>query len=93
MQVKKRDIITYFVGKMHKYSKLKVTSFINFWHNIYRKDRGMDLKIGDVIKMKKQHPCGNNAWEIMLPRKQVEKSFRGFIEKQDEQDDNINSQI
>jgi Uncharacterized protein conserved in bacteria len=111
MQVKKRDIITYFVGKMHKYSKLKVTSFINFWYNIYRKDRGMDLKIGDVIKMKKQHPCGNNAWEIMrtgmdirlkcggcghqvmLPRKQVEKSFRGFIEKQDEQDDNINSQI
>ena len=54
-------------------------------------------KIGDIIKMKKPHPCGTNAWEIkrvgmdirlrctgcdhqvMLPRKQVEKGFRGFL--------------
>jgi len=61
----------------------------------------MDLKVGDVIKMKKQHPCGNNAWEIMptgmdirikcsgcghqvmLPRKQVEKIFRGFVRRKD----------
>lgn len=61
----------------------------------------MELNIGDVIKMKKQHPCGTNAWElmrvgmdirlkckgcghqVMLPRKQVEKAFRGFIEKSD----------
>lgn len=58
----------------------------------------MDFSIGDVIKMKKPHPCGTNQWEItrvgmdfrlkcqgcghqvMLPRKQVEKSFRGKIE-------------
>lgn len=57
----------------------------------------MDLKVGDIIKMKKSHPCGNNLWEIMrtgmdirlkckgcghqvmLPRKQVEKNFRGFV--------------
>lgn len=57
----------------------------------------MDLKVDDVIKMKKQHPCGSNAWKIMrtgmdirlkcqgcghqvmLPRKQVEKNFRGFV--------------
>lgn len=57
----------------------------------------MDFRIGDVIKMKKQHPCGTNQWEItrvgmdfrlkcqgcghqvMLPRKQVEKSFRGKL--------------
>lgn len=25
----------------------------------------MDLNIGDTIKMKKQHPCGSNEWEIM----------------------------
>ena len=61
----------------------------------------MELNVGDVIKMKKQHPCGTNAWElmrvgmdirlkckgcghqVMLPRKQVEKAFRGFIEKED----------
>ncbi|NLP34089.1 MAG: DUF951 domain-containing protein [Clostridiales bacterium] len=54
----------------------------------------MDLNIGDIIKLKKQHPCGTNEWEIlrtgmdfrlkclgcshqvMLPRKQVEKSIR-----------------
>ena len=58
----------------------------------------MDFSIGDVIKMKKPHPCGANQWEItrvgmdfrlkcqgcghqvMLPRKQVEKSFRGKVE-------------
>ena len=57
----------------------------------------IDFKIGDIIKMKKPHPCGTNAWEIkrvgmdirlrctgcdhqvMLPRKQVEEGFRGFL--------------
>ena len=57
----------------------------------------IDFKIGDIIKIKKTHPCGTNAWEIkrvgmdirlrctgcdhqvMLPRKQVEKGFRGFL--------------
>ena len=57
----------------------------------------MEFSIGDVIKMKKPHPCGANQWEItrvgmdfrlkcqgcghqvMLPRKQVEKNFRGKL--------------
>lgn len=25
----------------------------------------MDLQVGDVIKMKKPHPCGSNEWEIL----------------------------
>lgn len=25
----------------------------------------MNFEIGQVIKMKKQHPCGKNAWEII----------------------------
>ncbi|MCR5837660.1 MAG: DUF951 domain-containing protein [Lachnospiraceae bacterium] len=25
----------------------------------------MQFEIGDVIKLKKGHPCGNNAWEIL----------------------------
>lgn len=25
----------------------------------------MDLQVGQVIKLKKQHPCGTNAWEII----------------------------
>ncbi|MDD6071263.1 MAG: DUF951 domain-containing protein [Clostridiales bacterium] len=25
----------------------------------------MDFEIGQVIKLKKQHPCGTNEWEII----------------------------
>ena len=25
----------------------------------------MDLKIGDVVQTKKNHPCGSNRWEIL----------------------------
>lgn len=25
----------------------------------------MDLKVGDIIKMKKPHPCGSSEWEIL----------------------------
>ena len=63
----------------------------------------MDFELGDVIKMKKAHPCATNQWEIlrvgmdfrlkccgcghqvMLPRKQVEKSFRGKIAQNDQE--------
>lgn len=61
----------------------------------------MDFQIGQVIRMKKAHPCGGNEWEIlrvgmdfrlrcikcgrqvMLPRKLVEKNFRGFTGPKD----------
>lgn len=57
----------------------------------------MNFEIGQVIKLKKPHPCGGNNWEIqrtgmdfrlkclkcshsvMVPRKLVEKNFKGFI--------------
>lgn len=57
----------------------------------------MDFSVGQIIKLKKPHPCGENRWEIlrvgmdfrlkclacnhmvMVPRKTVEKSFRGFL--------------
>lgn len=57
----------------------------------------MDFEVGQVIKMKKKHPCGENRWEIlrvgmdfrlrcagcgrqvMVPRKLVEKNFKGFL--------------
>ena len=60
----------------------------------------MEFNVGQVIKMKKPHPCGANEWEIlrvgmdfrlkckgcdhqvMVPRKLVEKNFKGFIEQQ-----------
>ena len=25
----------------------------------------MDIQVGDIIKMKKQHPCGSNEWEVL----------------------------
>ncbi len=25
----------------------------------------VNYKIGDVVKMKKQHPCGSDQWEIL----------------------------
>ena len=25
----------------------------------------MDLKVGDIIKLKKPHPCGSSEWEIL----------------------------
>lgn len=25
----------------------------------------MDIQVGDVVKLKKQHPCGSNLWEVL----------------------------
>lgn len=25
----------------------------------------MDIQVGDIIKMKKQHPCGSKEWEVL----------------------------
>ncbi len=25
----------------------------------------MDIEVGDIVKLKKQHPCGNKEWEIL----------------------------
>ena len=25
----------------------------------------MDIRVGDIVKMKKQHPCGSSEWEIL----------------------------
>lgn len=59
----------------------------------------MDLNVGDIIILKKPHPCGSKEWEIlrtgmdfrlkcmgcghqiMIPRKLVEKNFKGFAKK------------
>ena len=44
----------------------------------------MDYEVGDIVKLKKQHPCGSKEWsshQIMIPRKQVEKNTRGLRKK------------
>jgi hypothetical protein len=56
-------------------------------------------EVGDIVKLKKQHPCGSYEWEIlrvgadfrlkctgcghqiMLPRKNVEKSTKELRKK------------
>ncbi|MBE5922516.1 MAG: DUF951 domain-containing protein [Lachnospiraceae bacterium] len=25
----------------------------------------MEFQVGDIIRLKKQHPCGNHEWEIL----------------------------
>ena len=25
----------------------------------------MNFEVGDIVKLKKQHPCGSRAWEIL----------------------------
>jgi len=25
----------------------------------------MDVRVGDVLKLKKKHPCGQNSWQVL----------------------------
>ncbi len=25
----------------------------------------MDIKVGDILKLKKQHPCGSSEWKVL----------------------------
>ncbi len=63
----------------------------------------MEYEVGDIVKLKKKHPCGSFDWEIlrvgadfrlkctgcghqiMLPRRQVEKSTKQLSKRQQEQ--------
>ena len=33
----------------------------------YRKGvmAGMDIQVGDILRLKKQHPCGSKEWEVL----------------------------
>ena len=53
-------------------------------------------EVGDIVKLKKQHPCGSSEWEIlrlkctgcghqiMIARKLVEKNTRNLQKKSEE---------
>lgn len=32
---------------------------------MHDEEAGMDFKVGEVIRLKKQHPCGANEWKIL----------------------------
>lgn len=62
----------------------------------------MNIQLQDIVKLKKQHPCGCAEWEvlrvgidfrlkclgcghqIMIPRKQLEKSIKNIRKKEKE---------
>lgn len=62
----------------------------------------MEYRVGDIVKMKKPHPCGCDEFallrvgmdfklrcrgcgrEVMLPRRQAEKSIRALIGREEE---------
>lgn len=32
---------------------------------LVRKGETMDISLGDIIKLKKPHPCGSQEWEVL----------------------------
>ena len=56
----------------------------------------MDIHVGDVLELKKEHPCGSRRWlvlrvgmdfqgcghEVMLPRSKAEKSIRKILREE-----------
>ena len=47
----------------------------------------MDLKLHDIVEMKKEHPCGSHRWEglreVMAPRRKLEKSIKRIITEEE----------
>ena len=53
----------------------------------------MDLKLHDIVELKKDHPCGSRRWEVLrctgcghevlAPRRKVEKSIKRVIPKEE----------
>lgn len=33
------------------------------WHGVER--ISMEINVGDIVKLKKQHPCGSREWEVL----------------------------
>lgn len=30
-----------------------------------KRGEGMDIQVGDIVKLKKKHPCGSFEWEVL----------------------------
>ncbi len=59
----------------------------------------MEIQLGDIVTLKKEHPCGSKEWEVlrvgmdfrikcigcnrqvMIPRKQLEKSIKKIVSR------------
>lgn len=58
-------ILLYIVLKRNDILKIFIT--LNIWYTMDISVGGirMDLYVGDIIKLKKPHPCGSSEWEIL----------------------------
>ena len=48
----------------------------------------MDIHVGDVLELKKEHPCGSRRWlvlRVMLPRSKAEKSIKRVLRTEEPQ--------
>ena len=52
----------------------------------------MDIHVGDVLELKKEHPCGSRRWlvlrvgmDFMLPRSKAEKSIKRVLRTEEPQ--------
>ena len=56
----------------------------------------MDLRLHDVLELKKEHPCGSKRWQVlrvgmdiklrclgMQPRRKIEKMIRRIVPKEE----------
>ena len=32
---------------------------------VWKKAEVMDIQVGNIVKLKKQHPCGSHEWEVL----------------------------
>ena len=62
------ELLKISVNKFHGPNPNEVGNFCIVGHN-YRNSRFFskvpNLVVGDIVKLKKQHPCGSNEWEIL----------------------------
>ena len=51
----------------------------------------MDVRVGDLLEMKKPHPCGSKQWKVLRigmdfqPRGKIEKNIRKIIREEEAQ--------
>lgn len=42
------------------------TCYFGRGSGIYKsEENGMDIQVGDIVTLKKQHPCGSKEWEVL----------------------------
>ena len=41
-----------------------------------RNSRNMEYQVGDIVRTKKQHPCGSKLWEITRTTKGVKNNYQ-----------------